>query len=56
MSLYFNERGFLDIIDEIPVDHPTANPIQPSCDFLCHIAEQDIARGMDAIASASEAT
>jgi hypothetical protein len=32
------ERSF---IDEIPLDHPTTNPIQPSCDFLCHIAEQD---------------
>lgn len=28
-------------IDEIPANHPTTNPIQPSCDFLCHIAEQD---------------
>lgn len=35
-----DERRF---IDEIPDDHPTTNPIQPSCDFLCHIAEQDIA-------------
>lgn len=26
-------------IDEIPLDHPTTNPIQPHCDFLCHIAE-----------------
>lgn len=34
-----DERRF---IDEIPDDHPTTNPIQPSCDFLCHIAEQDI--------------
>lgn len=34
------ERAF---IDEIPADHPTTDPIQPSCDFLCHIAEQDIA-------------
>lgn len=34
-----NERRF---IDEIPVDWPTTNPIQPSCDFLCAIAEQDI--------------
>lgn len=34
-----DERRF---IDEIPLDHPTTNPIQPSCDFLCHIAEQDI--------------
>lgn len=33
------ERRF---IDEIPADHPTTNPIQPSCDFLCHIAEQDL--------------
>lgn len=33
------ERAF---IDEIAPDHPTTNPIQPSCDFLCHIAEQDI--------------
>jgi hypothetical protein len=32
------ERRF---IDEIPIDHPTSNPLQPSCDFLCHIAEQD---------------
>lgn len=30
------ERAF---IDEIPTDQPTTNPIQPSCDFLCHIAE-----------------
>lgn len=30
-------------IDEIPLDHPTTNPIQPSCDFLCHIAEQELA-------------
>jgi hypothetical protein len=33
-----NERRF---IDEIPVDHPTTNPIQPSCDFLCAIAEME---------------
>lgn len=36
-----DERRF---IDEIPMDHPTTNPLQPSCDFLCHIAEQDLAR------------
>lgn len=30
-------------IDEIPADHPTTDPIQPACDFICHIAEQDIA-------------
>jgi hypothetical protein len=34
-----DERRF---IDEIPIDQPTTNPLQPSCDFLCHIAEQDI--------------
>jgi hypothetical protein len=33
------ERAF---IDEIPADHPTMNPIVPACDFLCHIAEQDM--------------
>lgn len=33
-----DERRF---IDEIPADHPTTDPIQPACDFLCHIAEQD---------------
>lgn len=33
------ERSF---IDDIPLDHPTTNPIQPSCDFLCHIAEADL--------------
>jgi hypothetical protein len=38
-----DERRF---IDEIPADHPTTNPIQPSCDFLCHIAEQDIANSV----------
>lgn len=32
------ERAF---IDEIPADQSTGNPIQPSCDFLCHIAEQE---------------
>lgn len=23
-------------------DHPTTNPISPACDFLCHIAEQEL--------------
>ncbi|HEX5508798.1 MAG TPA: hypothetical protein VFX37_09865 [Pseudolabrys sp.] len=32
------ERSF---IDEIAEDQATNDPIQPSCDFLCHIAEQD---------------
>jgi len=31
------ERVF---IDEIPLDHPTTNPIVPSCDFLCALAEE----------------
>lgn len=35
-----NVRGF---IDEIPADCPTTDPIAPACDFLCHIAEQDLA-------------
>jgi len=35
-----NERAF---IDEIPADHPVSDPIQPSCDFLCHLAEQEFA-------------
>jgi hypothetical protein len=34
-----DERRF---IDEIPDNHPITNPIQPSCDFLCHIAEMDM--------------
>jgi hypothetical protein len=33
------ERRFIDEIDD---DHPTDDPLQPSCDFLCHIAEQDL--------------
>lgn len=35
-----DERVF---IDEIPADWPTTEPIVASCDFLCHIAEQDMA-------------
>lgn len=34
------ERSF---IDEIPIDHPTTNPLVPACDFLCHLAELDVA-------------
>jgi hypothetical protein len=37
---YKNIRAF---IDDIPMDQPTLNPIAPACDFLCHLAEQDIA-------------
>lgn len=33
------ERRF---IDEIPASHSTTDPIQPSCDFLCQLAEQDL--------------
>jgi hypothetical protein len=33
------ERAF---IDDIPADHPTTNPLQPSCDFMCHLAELDM--------------
>lgn len=34
-----DERVF---IDEIPLDQPVTDPIAPSCDFLCHIAGQDL--------------
>jgi len=34
-----NERIF---IDEIPADWPILNPTVPSCDFLCHLAGQDM--------------
>jgi hypothetical protein len=37
-----DERHF---IDEIPSDWPTTDAISPSCDFLCHIAEQEMADG-----------
>jgi hypothetical protein len=30
-------------IDEIPADQDTTAPLQPNCDFLCHIAEQEMA-------------
>jgi len=32
------ERAF---IDEIPANHPVNDPVVPSCDFLCAIAEAD---------------
>lgn len=35
-----DERIF---IDEIPAHWPTVNPIAPACDFLCHLAEKDLA-------------
>lgn len=34
-----NVRGF---IDEIPLDQPVLNPLVPSCDFLCSIAEMGL--------------
>jgi len=34
-----DERRF---IDEIPDDCPTLNPLAPSCDFLCHLAEMGL--------------
>jgi len=34
-----DERVF---IDEIPLDQPVTDPIAPACDFLCHIAGQDL--------------
>lgn len=36
------ERAF---IDQIPDDWLTLDPLVPSCDFLCHIAEDDISKG-----------
>jgi hypothetical protein len=33
------ERAF---IDEIPAGYPVTEPLQPACDFLCHIAEHDL--------------
>lgn len=35
-----DERVFLD---ELPADWPTTEATAPRCDFLCHIAEQDLA-------------
>lgn len=29
-------------IDEIPADQPVTDPVAPACDFLCHIAGQDL--------------
>ena len=35
-------------IDEIPLDQTVSDPIQPSFDFLCHLAEQDLSPPMRA--------
>jgi hypothetical protein len=37
-------KGDRSFIDEIPLDHPMVDPIAPSCDFLCHIIEEDLER------------
>lgn len=36
-------KGVRSFIDEIPADHPTLNPIVPTCDFLCQLLEDDVA-------------
>lgn len=35
-------KGERRFIDEIPHDWPVTSPIQPSCDFLCAIAESEL--------------
>lgn len=34
-------KGERKFINEIPADWPTTNPLVPSCDFLCHLAEME---------------
>jgi len=36
-------KGERRFIDEIPLSQITTDPIQPSCDFLCHLAEMEMA-------------
>lgn len=36
---WHNIRGF---IDDIPLDHPTTNPIAPACDIICSINRDDL--------------
>lgn len=36
-----NIRAF---IDDIPLDHPTTDAIAPVCDFLCHMAAEDLSQ------------
>ena len=38
------ERAF---IDDIPANWPTTDPVAPSCDFLCHLAEMDISEATE---------
>ncbi len=40
LARFGGERVF---IDEIPADHCVTQPIAPECDFLCSIAEQELA-------------
>ena len=40
LTVLSGEHAF---IDEIPADFPITNPIVPACDFLCHIAEMEMA-------------
>jgi hypothetical protein len=35
-------KGERIFIDDIPLDHPTNDPISPACDFLCHLIEMDM--------------
>ena len=35
-------KGERKFIDEIPLNYPTNDPIVPSCDFLCHVIEDEI--------------
>jgi len=35
-------KGERCFIDEIPLDHPTIDPIAPTCDFLCHLASMGL--------------
>lgn len=35
-------NGARAYIDEIPDDWPVTDPVAPSCDFLCHLAEMDM--------------
>lgn len=42
LAVIKGERAF---IDEVPADQPTTEPLQPECDFLCSIAEQEMIKG-----------
>lgn len=36
-------KGERIFVDEVPEDWPTLNPIVPACDFLCHLASENLA-------------